>query len=89
MEETARRHESQIAKLDDAVSGLRETLARVATRADVDALRQDVTQVFAQNARDQANAVPAKVMAWLTGALVVVAALTLIAEMARHAGLGA
>lgn len=89
MEETARRHEAQIAKLDDAVSGLRETLARVATRADVDALRRDVTQVFAQNARDQANAVPAKVMAWLTAAMVLVAVITLVAEMARHAGFSA
>lgn len=85
VEETARRHDAQIAKLDDAVAGLRETMARVATRSDVDALRRDVTQTFAQAARDAQNAIPAKVTAWFTAAMVLISAFALGAELLRHA----
>lgn len=85
VEEASRRHEDQIRRLDEAVAGLRETLARVATRADVDALRRDVTETFAQAARDAQNAIPAKVMAWFTGALVVVAIASLFIDLLRNA----
>lgn len=85
VEETARRHESQLAKLDEAVANLRETLARVATRSDVDALRRDVTETFAQAARDAQNAIPAKVTAWFTGAMVLIAAMALVGELLHHA----
>lgn len=78
------RHEIQIAKLDEAVAGLRDALARVATRTDVDALRRDVTQTFAQAARDAQNSIPVKVTAWFTGAMVLVSALALFFSLVVH-----
>jgi len=78
------RHEAKIERLDEAVAALRETMARVATRDDVDALRRDVTNVFAQNARDAQNSIPVKVTAWFTGAMVLVSALALFFSLIVH-----
>lgn len=81
VEEASRRHEAQLSKLDDAVAGLRETMGRVATRDDVDALRRDVTGAFVEGARHAQDAIPAKVMAWFTGALVVISVAALVLNL--------
>lgn len=80
----ADRHESQLARLDDAVADLRVSMERVATRDDVDALRRDVTQTFAQAARDAQNSTPAKVTAWFTGAMLIVSVVAILVTLAVH-----
>lgn len=88
IEETTKRHEKEISKLDEAVTGLRESMARVearvATREDIESLRRDVTNTFAASARDAQNSIPVKVSAWFTVALVVVTALAFLASLVVH-----
>lgn len=88
IEETTKRHEQEISKLDDAVTGLREAMARVearvATRADIESLRRDVTNTFAATARDAQNSVPVKVSAWFTVAIVVITGLAFLASLVVH-----
>jgi len=85
VEETARRHDIQIEKLDSAVADLREALARVATKTDVAELRKDITDTFAQAARDAQNSIPVKITAWFTGAMLIMAILGIFASMFHSA----
>lgn len=90
IEATTRRHEQQITKLDEAVSNLRETMARVeahvATRTDIDSLRRDITITFAQAASDAQNSIPIKASAWFAVATVVITAIAFLTTLITHHG---
>lgn len=73
------------ARLAQSLAGLRETIPTLATRSDVAGLRADITHANSDALRDAQAAVPAKVMAWFTGALVVLAVAALFVDLLRHA----
>ena len=66
------RHENHLRKLDETVSELRTAIAKVATKDDVAALRQDVTNTFYQQLRDANSSIPGKIGILLTGGSLVV-----------------
>lgn len=65
------RHERHISKLDDAITMLRETIGRVATKDDIADLRKDVSDRFDKRAEDAHNSIPTKLAAWFGGVMVI------------------
>ena len=55
-------HASAISKLNEAITVVRESLARVATKDDILALTRIINEQHTQELRDAHNGVPAKVM---------------------------
>ncbi len=68
------RHEAHIAKLNDAVTELREAFGRVeekvATKDDLNAFAAESRARDLHNMQRAFDAIPAKAMVWLTAALV-------------------
>lgn len=82
-EEEHARHRAHFAKLDEQVAILRETMASVATKDDIMALRKDVASQFNQNLRDAHNSVPAKMTMLFGGAMFLIALVGLVINL-RH-----
>lgn len=55
-------HDAAIAKLNEAITIVRETLAKVATKDDIIALTRTINEQHTQELRDAHNSVPTKVM---------------------------
>lgn len=82
-EEEHARHRAHFAKLDEQVAILRETMASVATKDDIMALRNDVAGQFNQNLREALSSVPSRVSTFITCGLFLIALASLILGM-RH-----
>lgn len=83
-DEDIARHDSMISKLNEAVTVLREAVAKVATKDDILKLSQNIDDKFSTQLRDAHNSIPAKLGVILTGGSVLVALITLILSFARH-----
>lgn len=59
-------HDSAIAKLSEAITVVRETLAKVATKDDIIALTHTINEQHREELRDAHNSVPAKVMMFVS-----------------------
>lgn len=55
-------HDTALAKLNEAITVVRETLAKVATKDDIIALTRTINEQHTQELRDAHNSVPTKVM---------------------------
>lgn len=55
-------HDSAISKLNEAVTVIRETLAKVATKDDILDLTRTINERHTQELRDAHNSVPTKVL---------------------------
>jgi predicted nucleic acid-binding Zn-ribbon protein len=71
------RHEKHIAKLDEAVTVLREGMARVATKDDISGLRRDLDERHAKQLTQAQDSIPGKIGLLLTGGSLVVMLITL------------
>ncbi|CAM2142728.1 DUF883 family protein [Pararobbsia alpina] len=79
-EEAIERHDRHLFKLDEIVSTLRESVAKVATKDDIVELRKDIGEKFDKQLTDAQNAVPGKFAAIFAGGGLVIAAI----EMFLH-----
>ena len=77
-DEDLARHESMIEKLNEAVTLIRETCAKVATKDDVMKLSQNIDEKFNRQLSDAHNSIPAKVGLWITGGSVLLTAIIAI-----------
>lgn len=66
------RLDERVTRHDEIISSLREAVAKVATKDDISALRQDVTNTFYQQLRDANSSVPGKIGVLLTGGSLVI-----------------
>ena len=80
-EDAIARHDLHLFKLDEIVSSLRETVARVATKDDIVDLRKDIGQKFDRQLTDAQNAIPGKYAALFAGLGVVIAAIELFVHI--------
>jgi len=76
-DEDIARHEKHLHKLDETVSELRTAIAKVATKDDVAALRQDVTNTFYQQLRDANSSIPGKIGILITGGSLIIMIISL------------
>lgn len=83
-DEDIARHERHIAKLDDAVVMLRETIGRVATKDDIADLRKDISSKFDKQLVDAQNSVPGKVAVVFTAGMFLIALVELVVNVVRH-----
>lgn len=70
------RSENHLAKLDDTIAGIRETIAQVATKDDILDLRRDIDGRFTEQLRAANSAVPGKFAAMCAAAMVLLTALS-------------
>ena len=85
-DETLNRHERHIAKLDEAISALREHAARVATKDDIGALRKDFSDKFDQRLAEAHNSIPGKVAVLFGGGMFVIALIGLVVNLMHGHG---
>lgn len=76
-DEALERHEGHLIKLDEVVTGLREAVAKVATKDDISELRSDIAEKFIKQLSDAQNAVPGKFATLIAAGGLVIAAIEL------------
>lgn len=80
-DEDIARHDQHLIKLDETVSELRSAIAAVATKDDILRLSQNIDTKFNTQLRDAHNSIPTKIGLVLTAGSVLVA---IIALFMRH-----
>jgi len=79
-DEDIARHDQHLAKLDETVDQLRMAIAAVATKDDINSLRVDINEKFERRMTDAINAIPAKWAAIFAGGLMVVEIISLFVK---------
>jgi DNA repair ATPase RecN len=79
-DEDIARHDQHLVKLDETVSELRAAIATVATKDDINKLRVDISEKFGQRMTDALNAIPAKWAAIFAGGLMLVEIISLFVK---------
>lgn len=59
------RHEANFGEIRQEIGLIRENMARVATKDDISALRQDISNNYAMQLAAAQSAIPARVGAWV------------------------
>jgi len=79
-DEDIARHDQHLAKLDETVDQLRMAIAAVATKDDINRLRVDINEKFERRMTDAINAIPAKWAAIFAGGLMIVEIISLFVK---------
>lgn len=79
-DEDIARHDQHLAKLDETVNALRTALATVSTKDDINKLRLDINEKFDRRLTDAFNAIPAKWAAIFAGGLMIVEIISLFVK---------
>jgi DNA repair ATPase RecN len=79
-DEDIARHDQHLAKLDETVDQLRMAIAAVATKDDINRLRVDINEKFERRMTDAINAIPAKWAAIFAGGLMLVEIISLFVK---------
>lgn len=74
--------DERVTRHDEIIAGLREAVAKVATKEDVSALRDDINKSHAQQMSDAINAIPGKWAAVFAGILALAEIIKLFASHA-------
>ena len=53
--------DARVTRHDEIIAGLREAIAKVATKDDIAELRKDISQTYADQMRDAHNSIPTKI----------------------------
>ena len=80
------RHEDHLAKMDETIAVLRETIGRVATKDDILDLRKDIGNTFNQQLTAAHNSVPAKIALIFSGGMFLISLITLVTALAKSHG---
>jgi hypothetical protein len=83
-ERTLERHDRHIMKLDEAVTILRETQGRVATKDDILILTRSIDEKYTSHMRHAQNSVSGRIGLALTMALLICTVITVTLSLVRH-----
>lgn len=83
-EQRLTRTEQAAERMSEAITVLREAVAKVATKDDILKLSQNIDDKFSTQLRDAHNSIPARFGVILTAGSVLVAFATLILSFAHH-----
>lgn len=78
------RHQEHLLRLDEVTMAMRESIARVATKDDVNELRNDINKQFVTQLTAAHNSIPSKFAAIFAGGMFVIAVVTLFVSLVKH-----
>ncbi|WP_157639439.1 hypothetical protein [Burkholderia ubonensis] len=83
-DDAVERLDARVTRHDEIIAGLREAVAKVATKDDIAELRKDINDTYATQMRDAHNSIPTKIGLLIAAAGLVVPIIALIVTVTHH-----